>query len=132
MRMARTLSDLGDAEWTFLSDRHVGTLSTVRTDGRLHVVAIAFTVDRDDGLVRIITSEGTQKVKNVDRAGRASVCQVDGPSWLALGGSAEVVRDPARVGRAVTAFERRYRPARDNPHRVAIEIGDVEVLGAVR
>jgi PPOX class probable F420-dependent enzyme len=130
--MARTLSDLTSDEWQFLADRHVATLSTLRDDGRPHVVAIAFTVDPEDHVVRIITSEGTQKVRNVDRTRRAAVAQVDGPSWFSLEGPAVVTRDQARIDRAVVAYERRYRPARENPNRVAIEISDVSVLGAVR
>lgn len=130
--MARTIDDLGSDDWRFLAERHVATLSTQGPDGRPHVVAIAFTVDPDDRLVRIITSDGTQKVRNVERTGRAAVAQVDGPSWLSIEGRASVVRDRERVERAVAAYERRYRPARNNPKRVAIEITDLTVLGSVR
>ena len=130
--MARTFEELSLDEWQFLTERRVATLTTVRRDGRPHVVAMAFTVDRGDGVIRMITSEGTQKVRNVERSGRAAVAQVDGLSWLSLEGRAVVVRDSAGIGRAVTEYERRYRPARDNPNRVAIEITDVEILGAVR
>jgi hypothetical protein len=44
-------------------------------------------------------------------------------------GTAQVVRDPDRVRRAVEAFEARYRPARENPDRVAIEIRIGRILG---
>jgi len=130
--MARTLAELTADEWRFLTDRHVGTLSTVRMDGRPHVTAIAFTVDPDDHVVRIITSDGTQKVRNVERNGRAAVAQVDGPNWFSLEGAAAVSRHPEDIARAVTAYEQRYRPVGENPKRIVIELTDVDVLGAVR
>lgn len=127
--MPRRLHDLTDSEREFLTQRHLGTLTTLRSDGTPHVVAIAFTVHPEEGLVRIISSDGSQKVTNVDRSGRAAVCQVDGPRWLTLEGPATVRRDPESVATAVTAFEGRYRPARENPRRVTIEIEVDRVLG---
>ena len=113
----------------FLEERHLATLTTLRTDGTLHVVAIAFTFHADEGLVRVISSDASQKVINVERSGRAAVCQVDGPRWLTLEGPAVVRREPDAVAAAVTAFESRYRPARENPRRVAMEIRVERVLG---
>ncbi len=68
-------------------------------------------------------------MRNVEVSGRAVVCQVDGRRWLSLEGAASVARDPGTVATAVEAFEARYRPARENPKRVAIEIGVDRVLG---
>lgn len=127
--MGRTHHDLTESERAFLVERHPATFSSIRTDGSPHVVAIAFTFHPDEGLVRIITSDGSQKVRNVERAGQAAVCQVDGPRWLTLQGPARIRREPAEVARAVAAFESRYRPARENSRRVAIEISVERVLG---
>jgi PPOX class probable F420-dependent enzyme len=113
----------------FLAERHVGTLSTVRVDGTLHVCAIAFTYDAATRLVRVITSDRSQKVRNVERHGRAAVAQVDGPRWVSLEGPARVARDPAAVADAVARHAARYREPRPNPARVAIEIEGVRVLG---
>jgi PPOX class probable F420-dependent enzyme len=129
--MSRTITDISDAEKSFLTERHLGTLTTMRSDGTPHVVAIAFACDVDAGVVRIITSDNTQKVRNVERTGRAAVGQVDGPRWLTLEGEAHVTRDQAGVAAAVSAFEARYRPARENPSRVAIEIVVDRVMGRV-
>lgn len=129
--MPRTSSDLTDTEKRFLTERHLGTLTTMRPDGTPHVVAIAFAYDADAGLVRIISSDNTQKVKNTEKQGRAAVCQLDGPRWLTLEGAARVVRDPEGVATAVRAFEARYRPARENPDRVAIEISVDRLMGRV-
>jgi hypothetical protein len=93
------------------------------------VCAIGFTWDAAARLVRVITSERSQKVRNVERLGRAAVAQVDGPRWLSLEGSARVARDPAAVADAVARYAARYREPRPNPARVAIEIEVVRILG---
>lgn len=113
----------------FLAERHVGTLSTAQSDGTLHVCAIGFTWDATAGLVRIITGDRSQKVRNVERHGRAAVAQVDGPRWLSLEGRARVARDPAAVADAVARHAARYREPGPNPARVAIEIDVVRILG---
>ncbi len=84
---------------------------------------------RRDGLVRIITGAGSQKAANARRGGRAAVGQVDGARWLSLEGPVTVTDDPARVAAAVAAYAARYRPPRENPTRVAIEITVERVLG---
>ncbi len=129
--MPRTTADLTESELSFLADRHLGTLTTMRADGSPHVIAIAFVYDAGEGLVRVITSDNTQKVRNVEQDPRVAVSQVDGPRWLTLEGEAVVTRDPDRVSAAVAAFESRYRPARDNPNRVAIELEVTRVMGRV-
>lgn len=127
--MPRTAADLAEPELDFLTERHLATLTTLRADGSPHVVAIAFSFDQAHGLVRIISSDDTQKVRNVERDPRAVVSQVDGPRWLTLEGTARVRRDEESVRIAVAAFEARYRPVRENPQRVAIEIQVERVVG---
>ena len=117
------------AEVGFLTERRLGTLTTIRPDGTPHVVAIAFTFDAASGSVWIITSDRTRKVTNVDAKKRAAVCQVDGAKWITLEGPAKVVRDTDRVAAAVDAYQIRYRPARPNPERVAIEIQVERIMG---
>jgi hypothetical protein len=51
---------LGADMLAFLVERHLGTLSTLRRDGSLHVCAVGFTWDEDAGVARVITSDGTQ------------------------------------------------------------------------
>jgi F420H(2)-dependent biliverdin reductase len=127
--VARSTDLLSVEELGFLRDRHLATLSTIRRDGSPHVVAIAFTFDPTERTIRIITSDGSQKVHNVERNPHASVCQVDGPRWLTLEGRAVVTRSPDAIARAVADYEARYRPARENPQRVAIEIQVDRILG---
>ena len=113
----------------FLAERHLATLTTIAPGGWPHVVAVGFTFDPADGLVRIITGGGSQKAANAGRGGRAAVGQVDGARWLSLEGPVAVTADPERVAAAVAAYTARYRPPGENPTRVAIEITVERVLG---
>lgn len=122
---------LPDEVLAFLAERHLATLTTLAPGGRPHVVAVGFTFDPKDGLVRIITGGGSQKAANARRGGRAAVGQVDGVRWLSLEGPVTVTSDPERVAAAVAAYTARYRPPRENLTRVAIEITVERVLGRV-
>ena len=120
---------LPDEVLAFLAERHLATLTTLAAGGWPHVVAVGFTFDPADGLVRIITGAGSQKAANARRGGRAAVGQVDGARWLSLEGPVAVTSDPERVAAAVAAYSARYRPPGENPTRVAIEITVERVLG---
>ena len=115
----------------FLTERHLATLTTIGRSGRPHVVAVGFTFDPAEQLVRVITGGATQKAVNARQGGRAAVGQVDGGRWLSLEGPVRVSADPDRVAAAVAAYTARYRPPRENPTRVAIEIRVERVLGRV-
>jgi PPOX class probable F420-dependent enzyme len=121
--------DLTPEVHAFLAEPHLGTLSTTRRDGTLHVCAVGFTWDADARLVRIITNDGSQKIRNVEATGRAAVAQVDGGRWLSLEGPARVVRDADAVTEAVARYTERYREPRPNADRVAVEISVERVLG---
>ena len=127
--MAYDAAALPDEVLAFLRARHLATLTTLEQDGRPHVVAVGFTFDPADGLVRIITGGGSRKAANARRGGRAAVGQVDGARWLSLEGPVTVTTDPDRVAAAVAAYTARYRAPRENPNRVAIEIRVERVLG---
>lgn len=113
----------------FLQERHLATLTTVGRNGDLHVCAVGFTWDPQGRRARVITSDGSQKVRNVERTGRAAVAQVDGGRWLSLSGAAHIERDPARVADAEARYEARYRPPRANPARVVVVIEVEQILG---
>ena len=121
-------ADLSEAGAAFVAERHLATLSTLGPDGLVHVVAVGFTLV--DGVVRVITSDGSQKVRNVERDPRATVAQVDGPRWLSLAGRAEVEREPAAVRLAEKLYAARYRVPRVNPRRVVIRLTPERALGS--
>jgi PPOX class probable F420-dependent enzyme len=127
--MVMAPGDLTPEAHAFLRERHLGTLSTLRADGTLHVCAVGFTWDPAGLLVRVITGDDSQKVRNVERSGRAAVGQVDGGRWLSLEGRARVTRDPDEIAGAVARYTERYQEPRVNPRRVAIEIVVQRVLG---
>jgi PPOX class probable F420-dependent enzyme len=116
---------------SFVSERHLATLTTLRPDGSPHVVPVGFTWDGKAGLVRIISFPSSRKVRNLTGApgARAVVCQVDGGRWLTFEGSATVTDDPTRVAEAVSRYAARYRQPGERPDRVAIEIAVDRVLG---
>lgn len=123
---------LSAAGLTFVTERHLATLGTLRADGSPHLVPVGFTFEPtpDGGVVRIITNAPSQKVLNVRRDGRASVSQLEGPQWLTLEGSARVLEDPASVQDAVERYAARYRQPQENPLRVVIAIDVTRVMGS--
>ncbi len=128
--MAYDPADLPTEARTFLEERHLATLTTLRADGTPHVVAVGFTWDDDERLARVITFDTSQKVRNLVRApGRAALCQIDGGRWLTLEGPATVTDDPDRVAEAVRRYAERYRTPGERDGRVAIEVHVDRVLG---
>lgn len=119
---------LTDEGRRFISDYHLATLSTIGPGGRIHVVAVGYTFI--DGVVRIITSDGSQKVRNVERDARATVAQVSGRQWLSIAGDAVIERAVDDVALAERLYAARYRPPRVNPRRVVIRVTPTNVLGS--
>ncbi len=128
--------NITDAMWQFLTERQLATLTTLRADGSPHVVAVGFTYELETGTVRVITSDGSVKVRNAERPsatggpGRAAVCQVDGRRWLTLEGTVRVSRLPADIADAERRYGVRYRVPRENPRRVVLVITVDRVLGS--
>lgn len=104
----------------FLTERHLATLTTLRSDGSPHVVPVGFTFDGQR--VRVITRGGSVKVSNARRGGRAAVSQVEGGRWVTLEGRVTVLDAPAEVAAAVAAYAVRYRQPAERDDRVVIAI----------
>jgi len=129
--MSGTLSLSVPAVLEFWTQRHLCTLTTLRGDGSPHVVPVGATVDPEAGLLRVIASGGSAKVRQV-RAGaeRVAICQVDGARWSTIEGRAVVRDDPESVAEAERRYAQRYRRPRPNPQRVVIEVRITRVLGS--
>jgi PPOX class probable F420-dependent enzyme len=129
--MSGTLSLSTPAVQEFWTERHLCTLTTLRQDGSPHVVPVGATVDPEAGLLRVIASGGSAKVRQV-RAGadRVAICQVDGARWSTIEGRAVVRDDPESVAEAERRYAQRYRRPRPNPQRVVIEVRITRVLGS--
>ncbi|MFR9804035.1 TIGR03618 family F420-dependent PPOX class oxidoreductase [Pseudonocardia sp. RS010] len=119
----------------FWTERHLGTLVTLRTDGSPHVVPVGVTIDLEKGVARVICRGGSQKARNVAAAGaggaRVAVSQADGRRWSTLEGVAVIRDDPESVRDAERRYAARFRVPRVNPERVVIEIRVDRVLGLV-
>jgi PPOX class probable F420-dependent enzyme len=121
---------LGDPRLAqFWTERHLCTLTTLRTDGTPHVVPVGATLDPAAGLVRVIASGDSAKIRNAAATGRVAICQVDGRRWSTVEGTAVVRADPASVAEAERRYALRYRQPRVNPRRVVLEVTVTRILG---
>lgn len=129
--MALRPEDLGDDALSFLRERHLATLTTLRPDGSPHVVAVGFTWDDEHGIARVITWTSSKKARNVAGAPgtRAVVSQVDGGRWLSLEGPATLVTEPARCRDGERRYAERYREPAPREDRAVIEIAVDRILG---
>jgi PPOX class probable F420-dependent enzyme len=132
-RRSHTLDPNSPAVVAFWTERHLCTLTTVRPDGRPHVVPVGATLDAEAGLVRVITHGTSLKARQIMAAGPSgapvAVCQVDGGRWATAEGIATVSADPADVAEAERRYALRYRQPRENPERVVILIRLERMLG---
>jgi PPOX class probable F420-dependent enzyme len=131
--MALDIDTLDDSVLTFLRERHLATLTTLRTDGSPHVVAVGFSYDVEAQVARVITWGASQKSLNAARmqvAGqRAAVCQVDGGRWLSLEGQVRLVADPIGIQPGVHGYAARYQQPKERDDRTVIEIDVDRILG---
>lgn len=127
---------LGPEGMVFVTERHLGTLTTLRADGSPHVVPVGFTWDQEAGLVRVTARRTSVKVRNAARRhpdgspARAAVCQVDGGRWMTLEGTATVSEDPDEIADAVRRYAQRYRPLDPQDERVLIRIAVDKVMAS--
>lgn len=115
-----------------LTERHLATLATRRTDGTTHLVPVGFTFEPETATARIITSGTSVKVRNVERAPvpvQAAINQLSGASWLTLEGAIRVSRDADEIAEAVRRYALRYRVPRVNPRRVALLMQVDSIMG---
>ena len=131
--MALDPNDLSDDVLTFLRERHLATLTTLRSDGSPHVVAVGFSYDAEARVARVITWAASQKAVNAGRmesvGQRAVVCQVDGGRWLALEGPVRLVTDSSGVQPGIDGYAERYQQPKDRDDRAVIEIDVDRILG---
>lgn len=109
----------------FWTERHLCTLSSVRSDGRPHVVPVGVVLDHEERCAWVITDRASSKARRIAAApaGLAvAACQVDGARWSTLEGRAVALSDPDSVARACDQYAARYRVPRPNPTRVALRI----------
>ncbi len=125
------LDDLDEAVVTFLTERHLATLTTRRPDGSPHVAPVGFTYDAEARLARVITWADAFKVRNVreNPGQRVAVCQVDGGRWLTVEGTATVATSPQACDEGTSRYAERYREPKQRDDRVVIEIAVTRMMG---
>ncbi|MGL5827286.1 MAG: pyridoxamine 5'-phosphate oxidase family protein [Nocardioides sp.] len=120
---------------SFWTERHLCTLSSVRLDGRPHVVPVGVVLDVPQRCAWVITSGSSYKARLLSAPTanqQVAACQVDGPRWSTLEGRATVLADPASVRHAEDRYATRYRVPRANPERVAIRIEVDRIMSSAR
>ena len=115
-------ADFPPALLDFWTERHLCTLTTLRADGRPHVVPVGVALDVEESCAWVITFGSSRKAHQAAADGRVAACQVDGARWSTLEGTARVLSDEASVQRAVDRYAARYRTPKPNPLRVALRI----------
>lgn len=118
----------------FLAERHLATLTTLRPDGRPHVVPVGVGIDVERGCAWVITFPGARKALNVQASpgGPVAACHVDGARWVTLEGTATATTEPTEVARAVERYAARYRQPKERSDRVALRIDVTRVLHSAR
>jgi PPOX class probable F420-dependent enzyme len=66
----------------FVAARHLGTLATIKRDGRPQLSNISYTYDAETGLVRMSLTGDRAKVKNLQRDSRASMLVQGQDGWV--------------------------------------------------
>lgn len=136
VRKASHVLRIDDADLLrFWQERHLCTLTTLRGNGRPHVVPVGATLDPEGGLARIIAGRTSLKVRHVAASGAAgapvAVCQVEGRRWATVEGTATIGTSAEEVAEAVRRYAERYREPRPNPERIVILIRIDRIVGNV-
>ena len=116
---------------SFLTERHLATLTTRRGDGSPQVTPVGVTYESETATARVITWATSYKAMTIaaDPGQQVAACQVDGGRWLTIYGSATVSDEPAAVAEAVRRYADRYRPPKQRDDRVVIEIRVERMVG---
>ncbi|WP_158842945.1 PPOX class F420-dependent oxidoreductase [Saccharothrix deserti] len=79
--------------YALLARSRIGVLATIKSDGRPQLSPVMPAFDRDAGVIRVSTTEGTAKVANLRRDPRATleVTSANGWEWATVEGVATLV-----------------------------------------
>lgn len=78
--------------WTFLAGRHLGTLATIKRDGRPQLSSVSFVYDPGTRTISASVTDGRAKTANLRRDPRASLhaSSDDGWTYVVAEGTAEL------------------------------------------
>lgn len=90
----------------FVAQRNVGSLATLKRDGRSQLSNVSYAYDAKSGLVRMSLTDDRAKVKNLRRDGRASLLVQSSDGWTYVVVEGEVtLTEPASAPDDATADE---------------------------
>ncbi len=93
------------------------------------MVAVGFTFDAAAGRARVITFEGSQKVRNVEAGSAGLLNQIDGMLWIQLRGRARVLHDADSLHDAYERFAARYGRVHEGEDLCVVELRVEDCLG---
>ncbi|MBA3823716.1 MAG: TIGR03618 family F420-dependent PPOX class oxidoreductase [Ktedonobacterales bacterium] len=96
------------AAQAFLDEKLFGTLATVSSNGIPAQVLVWYMREGDEILVA--SQSTTQKIKNIQKTGWASLSVSQGPRFLTVRGQATVETDPAKTREQYQRIVHRYLP----------------------
>jgi PPOX class probable F420-dependent enzyme len=85
----------------FLEQPHHAVMATINAVGTPQLTVMWYALHPTDDLVLLNSSRGLLKIRNLRRDPRLALCVEDGPRYVTLEGTAELVADRAEQERAV-------------------------------
>ena len=85
----------------FLEEPHYAVMATINASGTPELTVMWYALHPEDDLVLLNGSHGLLKTKNLRRDPRMALCVEDGPRYVTLEGTAELVTDRAAQEREV-------------------------------
>lgn len=108
-----------------IKDIRVAMVTTVEADGTLHTRPLATLSYESGDELWFFTKVDSAKVHEIERDMRVSVAYADtaANSYVAVAGTAEIVRDPAKAKELWTPFARAWFPeGLDDPELVLLRV----------
>jgi PPOX class probable F420-dependent enzyme len=85
----------------FLEEPHHAVMATINASGTPQLTVMWYALHPTEDVVLLNSSRGTLKVQNLRRDSRMALCVEDGPRYVTLEGTAELVADRGEQERDV-------------------------------
>jgi PPOX class probable F420-dependent enzyme len=91
----------------FLKELHFAVLSTINKDGTSQLTNMWYLLD-DDGTIVMNTQVHLQKAKNIRRDPRIAICVEDGPRYVSINGTVDIIEDQEIIRHDIECLVERY------------------------
>lgn len=91
----------------FLKELHFAVLSTINKDGSSHLTTMWYLLE-DDGTIAMNSLVHLQKVKNIRRDPRIAICIEDGPRYVSINGTVDIIEDQEIIRHDIERLVERY------------------------